>query len=207
MSPSRGERSKAPGPRTPTKRKRSRSQTSPRGHWARSPNDLGLRKDLHYSPSPTWSLQPSRQEGHRLPDRRRSESGAYHYPLHRSSRRYSPKPWDSKALSQPDRAPEKTSKQTRPDNHASKQAKRRAVGRVDQIMEPTEGRNEWNTQLVKDFLNEHVRSRTILDYVIFQKETKPRRFQVAIKHRYIIDHLTWPEWHAYKQANIRVVTL
>ena len=78
-SESGGERPKVQGPRTPTKRKRSRSQTSPRRRRTRSPNDLRRRRDLHHSPSPNWTLQPSREGRSRSPKRQRAESGAYHY--------------------------------------------------------------------------------------------------------------------------------
>ena len=52
-------------------------------------------------------------------------------------------------------------------------------------MEPNNGMNLWNTELVEEFLNAHRKAKTIRDFVIFTKEsTAPRRFHVAIKHSY-----------------------
>jgi len=90
---------------------------------------------------------------------------------------------------------------------------------VLQIMEPNDGMNLWNTELVGEFLNAHRKAKTIRDFVIFTKEATPRWFHVAIKHRYpkdkittdvslifggtitnkipvlnIIGHVSWAEW-------------
>ena len=93
-------------------------------------------------------------------------------------------------------------------------------------MEPNDGMSLWDTGLIGDFLNAHVRAKTIREFVIFTKKATPRRFHVAIKYRYpkdeimtdvslifwgtitnkipilnIIGHLTWSEWRGYKKTN------
>ena len=101
------------------------------------------------------------------------------------------------------------------------------VDRMDvlQIMEPNNGMNLWNTVLVEEFLNAHRKAKTIRDFVVFTKEsTAPRRFHVAIKHRYpkdtimtdvslifggtitnktpvlnIIGHVSYAEWSVFRE--------
>ena len=236
-SPSRRDRSHSPAPRAPSKEERSKSQTIHKRRRANSPIFLGSRRDRHFSPSPTWSQRPPRQERHRSPGRRcpDSRTSSHRHTTHllcRGSRIYgrlgprtpTPSNW----------APRRTSKQSRATTPTSKRTKHRASDRVDilQVMEPRDGRSVWDTSMVEKFMNDHQRARTVLEYIVFQKELNPRRFQVAIKHRFPRDlimtdaaiifsgniagklpqlkfkgHLTWPEWHAYCQDYIRIVTL
>jgi hypothetical protein len=135
--------------------------------------------------------------------------------LHHSSRGSRRDPYNKQKPKAPplsDWAPGRTSKRARANTPTSKKNKRRTVDRVDilQVMEPRDGRNVWDTSIVKDFMNDHQQARTILDYVVFQKDAAlifSGTINGKIPTLNITGHLTWPEWNAYKQDNIRIVTL
>ena len=202
-------RTEVRGPRTPAKRKRSRSQTSPRRQRTRSPKSKGRKKGPPSAPSSSWNRQPARRGRGKSPKRRQT------------SHKYTPKHTSKRERSR--------SRETRTSKDVK--APQTLVSRMDvlQIMEPNDGTSLWDTRLIEEFLEAHRKADTIEDFIVFTKESAPPRwFQCAIRHNYprekimaavsiifqgtitkktpilnILGRVSQSEWRVYKNDNYK----